>query len=536
MAEPTFSPEQIADVYISLGGNISATARHFGLTRTTIRQHLRKTDAFKGKIVDGKIKSPKAEKRAFPKGDEVRRYILTSAQNNTYVHEKFWDNLIAYRDYLGAELLVGTFSYNINAYGKLAVKRGHAPSGSNDLWFDTKLLPFIEAGDDRNIEIAPGLIWCGRANILPTAVRPLSGFETYTGRASGIFPHSKIELQSIASGKHEATKFNYTTGTVTQRNYIQKKAGLKAEHAHCYGALLVEVDGEGNWFVRQLNATDDGSFYDLDILVTNSTVQDGFRVEGITWGDIHAAVLDPDVREQCWGAGGMVDALQPNYQFMHDLIDFRARNHHDRNDPHVAFRQFVDQKDSVEREMQQAADFLGYSHRDYSKTVVVNSNHDNAFLRWLKECDYRRDPPNAVYFLQSQLAIYEAIEKGQDLFPVEWAMRRAKCPEGVKFLREDESFVICRDKHGGIECGMHGHLGVNGAKASPLSLSKMGRKANTGHTHSASIIDGMYVAGVSATLDMTYNRGPSSWSRSHIITYRNGKRCIVTMWNNKWRA
>ena len=109
-------------------------------------------------------------------------------------------------------------------------------------------------------------------------------------------------------------------------------------------------------------------------------------------------------------------------------------------------------------------------------------------------------------------------------------------PRDALFLGEDESYVICPDAHGGIECGMHGHLGINGAKPSPLSLSKMGRKANTAHTHSAAIVDGMYVAGTSTKLEVGYNKGPGSWSQSHIVTYPSGKRAIVTIQGGKWRA
>jgi hypothetical protein len=82
-------------------------------------------------------------------------------------------------------------------------------------------------------------------NILPTAVNPLAGLETYTHRKSAIFPHAKVALRSIATMQGEGTKFNYTTGTVTLKNYIQKKEGIKAEHHHRYAALVVEVNHDG---------------------------------------------------------------------------------------------------------------------------------------------------------------------------------------------------------------------------------------------------------------------------------------------------
>ena len=64
----------------------------------------------------------------------------------------------------------------------------------------------------------------------------------------------------------------------------------------------------------------------------------------------------------------------------------------------------------------------------------------------------------------------------------------------------------------------------------------MGRKANTAHTHSAQIIDGMYIAGTMSRLRLDWNDGPSSWSHSFIVTYENGKRTIITCYNGKWRA
>jgi hypothetical protein len=84
-------------------------------------------------------------------------------------------------------------------------------------------VPFLK---DHAIQLAPGLIWCGEMNILPTATNPLSRLEDYNGRASNIIPHAVHALESIASLPDEATKFNYATGAITLRNYIQKRAGI----------------------------------------------------------------------------------------------------------------------------------------------------------------------------------------------------------------------------------------------------------------------------------------------------------------------
>jgi hypothetical protein len=541
MAEQ-FDVDELSRVHETLGrvGSIRAVARILGINRpraTKLVQAARDIfgDVVQKPIVAGEADGRETFKRPLPAKGEVTRYIITSAQSNTRVHSAFFDNLLVFADEIGAEVMVSRFAYNKMAYGKRAVKPGSHPTREDlsDLWFDPMVEPYLF--DDR-VELAPLLVFCGETNISPTARRPLQGFETYTGVSSAIFPHVTMSLQSIAQLDDTLTKFNYTTGTVTLRNYIQKKAGLVAEHHHCFGALIVEVDCSGRWFVRQLNASKDGSFQDINTVVKDGQLHDEQDVEAITWGDIHVDVLDPLFRPLAWGKGGILDQVRPKRQFMHDTVDFRVRNHHDVKNPHNMFKAFVRQEDSVKDEMQRATDFLDKeSYRDWCKTLVVDSNHDNALTRWLREADYRDDPPNAVFFLQTQLNLYKAIMKDPELVEyhvVEDAMRTLGLRDEVRFLRRNESYTIA----GGIECSLHGDQGPNGSRGSPISLAKLGRKANTAHTHTAQIIDGMYVAGTSCKLRVSYNDGPSSWSHSFTLTYPNGKRAIVTVYDGKWRC
>lgn len=526
--------DQVIEAYERLGGNISAIARDLGIKRSTVTYYARKLNLNRP-VVGGQVAESRVELRDVPaKG--VKRYILSSVQNNTHVHTPVWENLQALAEHYDAEILLSSFSYNANAYGKLSVKRNSKGSTDRELWYDPEVEPLLEEGD-RNIELGPGLVWCGRMNTLPTAARPLSGFETYTGRKSGIIPHAKLAMQSVASGKHEATKMMYTTGAITKRNYIQKRAGLKAERHHSYGGMLVEVDEDGRWFCRQLMADGRNRIQDLDVIVEGGQVSTGANVEAITWGDTHVVQGDPTVRELAFAKGGMLDTLKPRQQFIHDLLVMGPRGHHDIKDPHAYFKAHVEGTETVEDEFRACVAFFEEIRRDWCKTVVVDSNHDRMVERWLREADYRRDPVNALFFLRAQLAKYEAIQRQDSGFHlVEHLLREAGCPEDVRFLREDESYVTCRNSRGGIENGMHGHLGPGGRRGSPENISRMGRAANTCHTHGAGIVDDVFTGGTSSLLDMGYNRGPGNWTHSHIVTYPNGMRAIVTMWQGKWRA
>jgi hypothetical protein len=466
----------------------------------------------------------------------VKRYFFTYAQNNTKVFKAAWDNIQALADHVRADIKVSRGTYDLWTHGERSAKVGRAKGDLRDnVWWDTSLDPYI---CDDLTEIAKGLVFVGTSNILPTAERPLRGFETLTGRRSSIFPHPKIELECVASGKYEGTKFNYTTGAVTQRNYIQKKVGQKAERLHCYGGLIVEVDATGAWFVRQVQANERGVLCDLDVRVEAGKVTTGNPVEGITWGDAHGVMVDPEVAAISWGEGGMLDQLQPRHQFFEDIFDMRARNHHERGNPHRMFERMVDGMDSVEQETVKTSCLLTDADRDWCRSVVVKSNHDDALERWLAEADYRHDPLNAEFFLEAQREVYRAIRerRQKEFLVIEWALRRAGCPSPVQFLHEDESFILCPDEEGGIECGLHGHRGVNGARGTVTGFARMGRRVNVGDKHVAAIRDGAYFAGTASKFDMGYNKGPSSWSHSHIVTYPTGSRSIVTCWRGKWRA
>lgn len=480
----------------------------------------------------GRLRPKQRAKLPLPKPGQVKRYILSSAQNNTGLHDACWENLTALADYWDAEILIASFTYATQSRASAGQKKTAKETTDVEEWWDDRVIPHLA---DQRIELAPGLLWCGELQLLPTAVNPLSGLASYTGRASSIIPHATFAVESVASPKHQGCKFLYTTGTVTLRNYIQKKAGQKAEFHHGYGGLIVEVNDAGSWWVRQLNADSEGVIYDLDTRAKNGRVTTGHRPEAIVWGDIHTRQIDGEVRGIGWTNDyNILDALRPRCQVLHDVLDFRSQNHHDRKDPWKVYAKHVESAQSVADEIQEAAAFVEEASRPWCETVIVPSNHDEAAIRWLKEADFREDPLNAQFFLEATLASYQAMAAGdRDFYPVEWAFRRCGKLRRVKFLRRDEDYVVCADAGDGIELGMHGDVGANGGRGSLPGYAKSGRKCIIGHSHSAGLRQGAMQVGVMGALDQGYNQGQSSWSHTNALVYPNGKRTLFTIWNGQ---
>lgn len=520
-------------------GNVSAVARELGLVRSTVRFHMKKAGIGHKPLAGGK-RHAKAKRCALPCGVGIKRYILTSAQNNTYVHKDFWDNLVAMAEHYDAKIMVGTFSYNQNNFGQLAVKQGTKKEHQHALWFDPAIKPYI---CDDKFELAPGLLWCGNMNIGPTEDNPISGLETHGGTSSVIFPHTKIEMRSIATTPDLPVKMIYTTGTVTLMNYLQKKLGIKAEHHHRYAFLLVEVDSDGNWWVRQVAARKNGhNVQDLNVVAENGKIiSTSATVTAITWGDLHATNAEPVIVET---SQDMLDTLHPEYQFIHDVMEGVSINRHYIKHapmPHEYFSRWLRGLNRVEAELHKTGVVLTKYLRPWCKTVIPDANHDGPWLQgWLSKFDYRNDPSNAELFLRLQSYMYAQLRKevdkpGKTINIMQYVLETEAgiAPGAVKVLLPDESFEVNE-----VECGMHGHHGPNGAFGSPSNLSKIGKKATTGHTHSCGIYHGLYIAGTSSKLtpDWDYTMGPSSWSWSHVVLYPNGQRTILTMKNGKWRA
>lgn len=497
-------------------------AQTFGVTQSTISHFVnRKTypefwEQYDSAPLAAGTTTPPAEKiQTLPPGRKT--IVITSAQCNTYRHSDGLKSLLNYVDLRGATLLVAPFHYN-----KRQTEEG--------VWFDVALRPYINNG---TIRLADDLVYCGHLDISPTAVKPTSGFHNYMGTDSLIIPHAKLQLDPQPTPQNMPAKHIHTTGTVTQRNYIQRKAGQKAEWHHVFGALVVEIDDDGDWYVRPLNfETRTGNFYDLDGYYTPKGATYGHRLMALNFGDIHAAKLTDEMRLDCWaGKESLLALTRPEHVFLNDVHDHDSRNHHHKNDCYTNFTKYTQGAECVRSELElttQIFNEINHASGGRTKIHVIDSNHDRALERWLKEGDYKQDHVNAVFFLELQLMNYQVMERGlitPHTFSNACHIVDSIASKHVHFALPDEPI-----EYAGVRFDQHGDRGNNGARGGVVAFDKQGVKIVVGHCHSANIFNGVYTAGVCMTPeDSSYASGGSNWSVSHVGTYANGKRAMFTM-------
>ncbi len=457
------------------------------------------------------------------KPDKVHRYILTAAQDDTPVHKDFWNNLAAFAVYKSAEVVVAGYTYQKGLFEDHAVATAAYASEIRDhIVYDR-----VRFGSD--------LLFVSDANILPTAANPLQGWQTTNSGQHVVVPHARIALESIPRMQGQPPRYAISTGCCTVPSYAPRAAGRKAIFHHTYGALLVEIDIDGEVFFHQIVGDDDGSFQVLDEVVSGGKIFTEQRVAAITWGDIHHDQLDQAQGMAAWGydrktrsfvdVDNLLDRLRPHYSILEDTLDFRWRNHHNIQDPISMAKMAARGTVCVEQEVTEAVRFANGLLRDWCQTVVIESNHDSAIAKWLRGDEGRYDPENAYLWHRLNADWHDAVRMMLDDFNITYhAFRSCGLSEDVFFVPAGGSLVV-QD----VEHGLHGDIGVNGARGTPTQFRRFGRKVTSGHTHSPRIQDGSYVAGVSAKLDQGYNVGPTTWAHAHVVLYPNGKRGMISM-------
>ena len=454
-------------------------------------------------------------------------YVITAAQNDTPAHGPFLESLKVYCKANRAKLIIVPFRY------RNPTSMWSKEDEKHDVWA-SEVVPYLYDGRQ---DLNENLVLLGDIKVVPTAIRPLTGFDTITQDRSAILAHTKLQFRTVASPQNKLPKILTTTGAVTVANYTDTKAGKKGEHHHVLGACVAEVQDGQVFHLRQINAEKNGSFYDLDRGYTPKGSTSGHRAEALVMGDTHVDFVDPEVVDATFkGRGSVVGTLKPKHLVWHDLVDMYSGSHHHAKKPFTRLAKASSGMDSVKDEVERACAFVDkYTPKD-CVNVIVPSNHHDHLRRWIEDTDWRTTPENAVFYLETALhmaANTRMTEEGAETpHPFNyWGEKLMSCADRTVFVDRGHSYMVK-----GVEVGMHGDLGPNGARGSVRNLSSIGVKTIIGHSHSPAIMEGCYQVGTSSRLKLEYSKSsPSSWLNTHGVIYPNGKRSLISVVAGRWR-
>lgn len=447
-----------------------------------------------------------------------KRYVITSAQNNTQTNLTLLGALKNYCRHNDAKLLI--IPTKLKQVGEEFSYCSHVEPY---LFYNT-------------IELHPKLRVMGGLSIPTTTVNPLAGLDGLTKGRSLIVGHSQLQMKTLPVQSTDLPVIVTTTGTVSTKRYPKTKQGYRAEFNHSFGALVVELSDD-LFHIRNLNFDGDG-FYDLEYYYTPVKKTKTGSVDALITGDEHAIFFSPDVLNATYtGKESIVETLRPKYIVRHDLLDSFAVSHHHQGRTLTNFIKHKTGMNRIEAELEATVNHLINTTPIFSENIIVASNHHDHLMQWLNSCDPRAELWNAVIYHTLMLELLKqadsSINKVKSMNPFQIYAQPILEHNRVKtkFLSRSESFKL----HG-IELACHGDAGTNGARGSKNQFANLPSKMVVGHTHSPSIEKSCYTVGTSSHLELEYTKGPSSWLNTHCIIYPNGKRQLINIIKGQWRA
>ncbi|MHB8762545.1 MAG: hypothetical protein ACYC6J_09250 [Coriobacteriia bacterium] len=508
--------ELIQELYIKENKNKTHIAKRFSELIGTeysdgLRRNLSRFISNNIDIVDKDINTltsseyKTASEKKFDKNK--KRFLITYVQEHTPIHEELFENMVAYANYIDADIhcIAGVYSNNNSKYDK------------NESTWNVKVIPYLDASRHK---IHKYLCVLSDVNILPTAERPIRGFESLTGEESSIIGHPRQHLEVIPTLPSSQEKLILTTGALTIPNYRKSRVGSKAEFHHTFGFVIIEIDDENTFIPRQVSVMSDGSFMDCRFSVKNGIVKEDATLDAIILGDVHLGKHDEAMLEK---TEELMSVLKPKKTIVHDLFDGYSVNHHASKDFIEQVYNYNNGLNDLRNELQLNLDWL----EKWKKwnIVIVPSNHNEWIDRWVRFRNGKSDIANAIIFNEFENVLFNNLApKGLYAYYIDKHFKGE-----VKTLHRDDSFKVL-----GWELNNHGDLGSNGAKASPLTFRKLNVKIISGDKHFIYKLDGAIGVGVSTHKKHGYNKGLSSWVNAHVGIHTNGKAQHFIYRNNKF--
>lgn len=344
-------------------------------------------------------------------------------------------------------------------------------------------------------------------------IDPLSGMESFAAKHGCMilpFPRHRFKTVPRMLKEHLTPRAIWCTGTISEpTTYKDNKSGTRMKDYHKIGALIVEVEDNEVFHVRQLSFSGKG-FFDLDCFYTANKVMH-VNPKALVLGDDHFIFQNQGAMS---ATKDQINKLAIRTIFRHDTLDFGNAGSH-----HLIGKHLTKSKIplTLEEELKATSDNIMEFCTEFPNTTqyMVASNHPEHLDRYIDEARYYDDYPNHIIGLE--LALAKA--KGKDIY--DYAMNKYNKLKKVIFLTRKDSLKIA-----GVELGDHGDNGSNGSKGTPREKGVVySGKSVTGHTHSPEVgIFGNYVTGTLTHLSLPYTKdsGSSSWMHSNVLLYADG--------------
>jgi len=428
-----------------------------------------------------------------------RRYLLASAVGGQALHHAFFATAQAYCKHRQAQLVIlpmrGVSKTNQMYPRELQQFANHFVS-------DYVLNSNLKALD---------------LMLYPQQQQPLLGLDRLGQKdRSLIVAHPKQHMRTTPVSNLATPHLLLSTGAITVAdNYARTRAGMLAEQDHVVGGLIVEVEDNVLFHVRQIQADESGGFNDLETYYVENTRKPAV-VEALVIGDYHVGSEDP-MAVLAWQE--LAALVKPRRIAFHDFADQLSTNHHLEHNV-VARLSRPEKFRSIETEIEAVQSTLELWRRKFPKPefLMVASNHNEFLDRHILALKHFKEDHN----LRIGNRMLEAMFSGHSN-PIEWFLKeRGFKDEKTTWLRRDQDYKVC-----GIQLASHGDKGPNGSRGGVQSLRNIG-PAICGHFHSPQILSPLWVVGTTTRLNLDYTKGhASSWLHSSCLLYANGQRSMI---------
>lgn len=504
-----------------------ADMQKLGVSRDKIRHHFGSHLSFKKQarlhepkafenIVDESLFTAKNFKKLKEKAGKYNVYFITTAVTGCEAHEGFLESIATFCKQRNACLLTLTATDPASNAGFLV----HPSIPKEGIVFGDLAL------NDN--------LYLSSIKLSAKHIDPITGLSRI-GQRNGSFiyasPKQRLKMTSTSNRQHNHAIM--TTGAVTKpdystERYMSERTGYIATEDHIIGGIIVEIVDDRKFHFRQVQADRRGHFVDLGTFYRGTKIE-SLQPEALVLGDWHSGETDPDAAHHfVFGPSSVRAVTKPRKIVIHDGFNGKSINHHEEKNRVLRAQLSKSNHLSLQDELAgYCADLNKLSSYDHiDEVIIVKSNHDEFLERYLAEAKYVDEPHNHLIGLKLAAEMVEGrnpLESG-----IDWLGLKNK--DKFVWLDRDEDYKIAN-----VEVGAHGDKGSNGARGSLRAMESAYGQSVSGHSHTAEILRGAWQVGTCSLLNLSYNKGPSSWSHTSCLIYGNGMRQLISVIDGDWQ-